>query len=177
MQLFETISMFSNFAAQIKFWEPVIAFVSMLAAILASISAWMSFRQARNIRTELKSDEILIAGELHNPSLSNPDHENSVIQTTVFNKSKRKAYISKLRVYDSEGREIEVTWSDIIDQYGNPQGNAKIIGVVDTSPICIRRNDGLAMREVRVEVTHSFDTKPMLLTYQIDPGWQAYFAK
>lgn len=177
MQLFETISMFNNFAAHINSWEPVIAFFSMLAAILAAILAWLSFRQARSIRSELKSDDILIAGELHNPALSNPDHENSVIQTTIFNKSKRKAYISKLRAYDSEGREIEVTWSDIIDQYGNPQGNAKIIGVVDTTSICIRRSDGLAMREVRVEVTHSFDTKPMLLTYQIAPGWQAYFAK
>lgn len=68
-------------------------------------------------------------------------------------------------------------WSDSIDQLGNINRKSEIIGIVDSASLYIRQNDGEAFREVRVEITHSFDINPITLFYRIDPGWQAYFAK
>jgi len=49
--------------------------------------------------------------------------------------------------------------------------------VVDKAVVCLRRRDGLAFREAVVHITRSFDAKPLVLTYQMEPGWQEYFAK
>lgn len=88
------------------------------------------------------------------------------------------AYINGVRVFRQDDAEIDVTWSDRIDPYGNPQkGGAQIIAVVDASSLCIRRNDGNAFSDVRVEVMHSFDTKPMILIFDPLAGWQGFFAK
>jgi hypothetical protein len=46
---------------------------------------------------------VLVAGVFHNPSLRHPDHENCVIQTTVINKSSRKAFINGVE-YFRDGR-------------------------------------------------------------------------
>lgn len=74
--------------------------------------------------------------------------------------------------------EIDVDWSDRIDPYGNPQGGgAQIIALVDAASLCIRRCDGKAFSDVRVEVRHSFNAKPMILTFDPLVGWQGYFAK
>ena len=62
-----------------KDWTPLIAVFSMLAAILSGICAWLSYRLAMSIRSELKSDEIIVTGVLHNPILGDSDHENCVI--------------------------------------------------------------------------------------------------
>lgn len=91
-----------------KDWTPLITVFSMLAAILSGICAWLSYRPAMSIRSELKSDEIIVTGTLHNPVLDHPDQQNCVIQTTVFNKSKRKAFISRVRVYNNKNEAIEV---------------------------------------------------------------------
>jgi len=156
------------------------ALAPWLALVVSAVTGFFGIRAfllSRRIQKDLKGDEALVAGVLHNPSLSHPDHENCVIQTTLFNKSKRKAYVSQVKAFDSKGEEIEITWSDRIDQYGNPNGGANLVGVIDSVPLCIRRNDGEGFRTTRVEVTHSFDKKPMVLTYDIGAGWQAYFAR
>ena len=155
-----------------KDWTPLIAVFSMLAAILSGICAWLSYRLAMSIRSELKSDEIIVTGVLHNPILGHSDHENCVIQTTVFNKSKRKAFISQVQVYNKKNEVVAVTWSDSIDSIGNISGRSELIGIVDSTLLYIRQNDGEAFREVRVEITHSFDTNPITLFYRIDSRWQ-----
>lgn len=172
-----TMNSFDWIAMIPKDWGPLIALFSMLAAILSGLCAWLSYRLATSIRSELKSDEIIITGVLHNPTLDHPDHENCVIQTTIFNKSKRKAFISRVQVYNTKNEIVEVRWSDSIDQLGNINGKSELIGIVDSTLLYIRQNDGEAFREVRVEITHSFDTNPITLFYRITPGWQAYFAK
>lgn len=158
-------------------WGPLITLFSMLAAILSGICAWLSYGRAKSIRNELKSDEILITGVLHNPILGRSNYENCLLQTTVFNKSKRKAFISRVQAYNSKNELIEIRWSDSIDQLGNINGKSELIGIVDSISLYIRQNGMEAFRDVRVEITHSFDKKPMTLFYRIDPGWQAYFAK
>ena len=59
----------------------------------------------------------------------------------------------------------------------NPQGQSQLIGVVDSASLCVRSNDGKTFRYANVEITHSFDTKPLVLIYEIEAGWQEYFAK
>jgi hypothetical protein len=157
--------------------EALTTILAMLAAIFAGYAAWLSYRLAKSIRDELKSDEVLVAGVLHNPDLRHPDHQNAVLQTTIFNKSKRKAFIHAVTVTDHRGREIEVDWADRIDDVGNPQGGSNLIGVVDSTQLCIRNRLGEAFRDVSVEVSHSLPNSPLRLKYSIDPGWQAYFAK
>ena len=159
-------------------YAPILApWAAIVVSMIAVVVSVCGYSLAKRIQNELKADEVLMAGEFHNPSLSHPDHENSVIQTIILNKSKRKAHISKVLVFDSNGAEIEVTWSDKIDQCGNPVGRSQMIGIVDSTSLCIRRNDGTAFYNARVEVSHSFDTKPMILRYEMGPGWQKYFAK
>jgi len=165
-------------------WDTIIqatpGIAPWLALVVSAVTGFFGIRGyllSRRIQSELKGDEVLIPGVLHNPSLREPDHENCVIQTTLFNKAKRKVYINRMQVFNAKGDEIEVTWSDCIDQYGNPQGGSHLIGVIDCTSLCIRRNDGDAFRHARVEITHSFDTKPLVLIYEMAPGWQAYFAK
>jgi hypothetical protein len=166
-------------------WDDVVKATPILAPWLAVVISLATgffgvcgYLLSKKIQNELKGDEVLIAGVLQNPSLSHPDHENCVIQTKFFNKSKRKAYINKVMAFDAKGEEIEITWSDQIDKYGNPQGTAQLIGVVDSAWLCMRRNDGEAFRSTRIEITHSFDhLKPLVLSYDIAAGWQEYFAR
>jgi hypothetical protein len=164
-------------AESAKRLEAITAILALLAALFAGYAAWLSYRLAKSIRDELKSDEVLIGGVLHNPDLLHPDHQNAVIQTTLFNKAKRKAFVHAVVVKNSKGEIVDVDWADRIDQYGNPQGGSNLIGVVDSAELCIRTRDGQALREVTVEVSHSFPNSPLVLRYSIDPGWQAYFAK
>jgi hypothetical protein len=154
---------------------PWLAFcISMIAGIIGILSYRLSIRN----HWQLKGDEVLVSGILHNPSLRHPDHENCVLQTTIINKSSRKAFINGVRAFQNNGTEIEVTWSDRIDPYGNPQdGGAQLMAVVTASSLCIRRNDGKGFSDVRIEVMHSFDTEPMILIFDPLAGWQGYFAK
>jgi hypothetical protein len=165
-------------------WETVVRvtsgiapWIAILFSAIAVVVGVRGFLLSRKIQSELKSDEVLITGVLHNPSLSHPDHENCVIQTTIFNKSKRKAYINAVHVFDAKGDEIDIAWSERIDRLGNPQDRAELIGIVDSASLCIRRNDGEAFRSVRVEITHSFNIEPLVLHFEIEPGWQTYFAR
>ncbi|MGV8893596.1 MAG: hypothetical protein ACOH2K_11780 [Burkholderiaceae bacterium] len=106
----------------------------------AGIIGILSYRLAIQNHRELKGDEVLVPGILHNPTLSHPDHENCVLQTTIINKSKCKAYINGVRVFRQDNTEIDVDWSDHIDPYGNPQGGgAQIIAITDASSLCVRR--------------------------------------
>lgn len=156
--------------------DALTAILAMLAALFAGYAAWLSYQLAKSVRDELKSDEVLIGGVLHNPDLVNSDHRNAVIQTTLFNKAKRKAFVHKVVVKDGKGDDVEVDWADSIDAFGNPRGGSNLIGVVDAAQLCIRDRRGIAFRAVTVHVFHSFPNSPLILTYSIDPGWQSYFA-
>jgi hypothetical protein len=158
--------------------QTIVPWLALGLSAIAGIIGTLSYRLAIRTHRELKSDEVLVAGILHNPTLSHPDHENCVLQTTIINKSKRKAYINGVQVFGKDNAAIDINWSDRIDPYGNPQGGgAEIIGVVDATSLCIRRCDGKAFSDVRVEVRHSFATEPMVLIFDPLVGWQGYFAQ
>jgi len=161
----------------VKSAEPVLTLVAVLAAVASGISAWRSYSLARELRLELKSDETLVAGVLAHPGLSHPDHENCVLQTTVFNKSKRKCVVSSVQVVGAQGSEILVDWAASISSLGEPLDRSQLVGVVDGATLYVRRRDGLAFTTASVRITHSFSTIPLALEYEMAPGWQQYFAK
>jgi hypothetical protein len=85
--------------------------------------------------------------------------------------------VNKVVARDGRNNAIEINWADKIDNVGNPQSGANLIGIIDSSELCVRRSDGLAFRDVVLEVTHSFSPNPLILRYSISPDWQAYSAK
>lgn len=88
--------------AIVKATPGVAPWLALTVSIVTGFFGIRGFLLSKQIQNELKGDEVLIAGMLHNPSLSHPDHENCVIQTTLFNKSKRKAYVSNVQVFTQQ---------------------------------------------------------------------------
>lgn len=150
----------------------ITAVLSTFAAILAGISAFMSFRLARRIQQELQSDERLIAGTPDHPELPDQNHKSCVLRTAIFNKSKRKGYIDSVQVFDETGTKLEVSWSDSIDRYGNPQHPSHLIGVVDMATLFVRTNTGQPILTfARIEIGHCFSKKPLTVIFEPFASW------
>ncbi len=132
------------------------ATLSALAAVFSATTAYRSFQLACSIQEDMKSDERLIIGAVAHPALRERSHAEAVIQIPIFNKSKRKAYIDGLSVYDRASKPIDVTWSEKIDNLGNPEHPSKLVGVIDSVTLYIRRNDGEELNYARVLFSHSF---------------------
>lgn len=147
------------------------ASLAALAAILSGMCAFLSYRLARKIHDDLKTDERIVAGTPIHPDLREHAHSDCVIQCTLFNKSKRKAYVDALSVYDQRGTKIDVTWSDAIDQLGNVQNPCKLIGLVDACQLFIRKNDGERIAYARIAISHSFSDTPMDVIFDPVADW------
>lgn len=147
------------------------ATLSALAAIFSGTSALFSYRLARKMQDELKTDERIVAGTPIHPDLRERAHSESVVQCTLFNKSKRKAYIDSVSLYDRKGARIDVTWSNEIDHLGNPQNPCQLIGIVDACSLFARRNDGEPIGYARIELSHSFSKVPMNVVFDPVAGW------
>ncbi len=137
------------------------AVAATLAAALSTVAAWLSYRLSQKIWSEMKSDEVIVPGIPSHPGLANYEHDKAVIRCRLFNKSKRKAYVTKVKAFDSQGNEIPITWSDRIDPYGNPEDTAGLIGIVDSVDLYLRHNLGTEMTFTRIEVLHSMSDQPM----------------
>lgn len=139
--------------------------LSALAAIFSGVCAFISYKLSRKIQNELKSDERIIAGVPIHPNLPLYAHFVCVIQCTLFNKSKRKAFLNSVSAYERNNRIISITWSDRIDSLGNPQNPCQLIGIVDSSSLYVRRNDGQAIDYARLEISHSFSDAPKIVIF------------
>ncbi len=139
--------------------------MAALAAIFSGICAWLSYKLSIKIRDELKSDERIIVNKAVHPDFINHDHRNSVLVCTVFNKSKRKAYIKNIVVLNPDNKPIAVTWSKQTSNLGNPEIACQLIGVVDTENIYIRRNDGEWFHSVSIAIYHSFSDIPETVNF------------
>ena len=145
--------------------------LSALAAIFSGTCAFLSYKLARKIQEELKSDERIVAGVPVHPDLNDHNHSDAVIQCTLFNKSKRKSYLNAVSAYSQKGEKIDITWSDEIDQYGNPQNPCQLIGIVDSCPLFVRRNDGQTIDYARLEISHSFSKSPITVIFDPLAAW------
>lgn len=147
------------------------ASLAALAAILSGLCAFLSYRLARKIQDDLKTDERIVAGTPIHPDLRDHAHSASVIQCALFNKSKRKAYVNAVAAFDGRGTKIDVTWSDEIDQLGNPKNPCQLIGLVDACQLFIRKNDGEGMEYARITISHSFSDTPMDVIFDPTADW------
>ena len=147
------------------------ASLAALAAIFSGWCAFLSYRLARKIHDDLKTDERIVAGTSIHPDLHEHMHSDCVIQCTLFNKSKRKAYVNAVSVYDKNGTKIDVTWSGAIDRLGNVQNPCQLIGLVDTCPLFIREKNGKSISYARIKISHSFSDTPMEVIFDLTAGW------
>lgn len=141
------------------------AMLAALTAVFSAATAYRSFLLARAMHEDMKSDERLIVGAISHPGLRERSHAEAVIQLPIFNKSKRKAYINGLSVYDSASKLIDVTWSQEIDNLGNPLDASELIGVIDSVTLYIRRNDGEELGYARILFAHSFSNTRDLVIF------------
>ena len=149
----------------LKAAEPITTVMSVLAAIFSGICAYLSYKLSCKIRNELQSDERIITGVPIHPNLTNNEHSHCIIQCTLFNKSKRKDYINRVEAYDDKDNQLDVTWSDQIDNLGNLQNPCQLIGIVDSCSLFIRRNAGVAINFARIEIRHSFSDTSMVVIF------------
>jgi len=148
-----------------KWLQAVATSLSAIAAICAAAAAVFNFRLAKSIQNDAKADELLVLGEISHPELKTRQHTLSVVQISIFNKSKRKAYISGITFSGQDGKPIEVKWSDEIDDCGNPVGRSNRIGIVDTVTIYARPIDGRDVDYARIEISHSFPKSPEVIVF------------
>lgn len=151
-------------------WVDYATLLATVSAVIAAVSAFFSYKLSKNIYDEIKSDETLVASDIHHPGLSEPDHDNSVIYFTLLNKSHRKASITNLKVFDNKQKQIDVKWSDSIDKLGNIQNPSGLLGLKDSSNIYIRRNDGEKFYAAKIFIKHTFSDKELELTF--DPYYE-----
>ena len=147
----------------ISIWTALFA---SLAAFFSAFCALSSFRFSRKLYDELKSDEKIIAGTPIHPHLSNQSHAYSVIQCTLFNKSKRKAYLNSISIYDGNNKLVDISWSNEIDGLGNPQNPCKLVGIIDSCQLYMRKSDGTNINYARIEISHSFSETPMTIFFE-----------
>ena len=76
-----------------------------------------------------------------------------------------------MSAYEQKGAKIDVTWSDEIDQLGNPQNPCQLVGIVDSSSLFVRRNDGETFDYARLEISHSFSEAPMTVIFDPLVAW------
>lgn len=145
-----------------------------LTALFTAACAAASFWLAITIYREAKTDERLIFGPLAHPSgtVSDPAHYNAVIGCAVFNKSRRKAFIKNVVAFSESGDVLEIAWSDSIDHLGNPGEPRALIGIVDSSTLYMRRNDGEWIHYARLEITHSFSDSPYIVIFDPTSEWE-----
>lgn len=137
---------------------------SALTAVFSAGTAFRSYRLAKSIQDDVKSDERIFVGKVTHPSLNVRNHSQCVLQVAIFNKSKRKACVTELTVYDSKGKPIAICWSDEIDSLGNVQDPGHLVGITDAKTLYIRRNDGEEFQYARILLAHSFsDSKDVII--------------
>ncbi len=149
----------------------VAAVVSAIAAGISAACAVLTYRLTRKTQAEAEAEEHLYAGQPTHPDLRVHDHSQAVIYCAVFNKStKKKVFVNAVRAFDGNRNEIEVTWSERIDDLGNPVLPSQLVAVPELCHIYARRNDGEWFSSGKIKIFHSFKNSPLVLT--VDP-WKA----
>lgn len=147
------------------------AVLSATAAILSGFCAYYSYKLAQKIKGELESDERLIASPLIRPGLPEADHNSAVLRCTLFNKSKRKVHIASVAAFDDLGKPLMVTWSPMIDGLGNTTSPSQLVGIVDSENLFVSVNDGTRIKYMKLEISHSFSSTPLILIYDPVAEW------
>ena len=144
---------------------------ALTAAVFSAHCAFLAYRLSKKIRDDLKSDETIIIGPLLNPSLPNESDSNCVAVCTLFNKSRRKAYVRSVRAMDEDREEMDISWGSRIDQHGNPEDPFGLVGLIDSVNLYVRRKDGEGIDYMSLEIGHSFSNSPETVVYNPGADW------
>jgi hypothetical protein len=151
----------------------VAAVLSAFAAILAGMSAFMGYRLVRRVQQDLQSDDRLVAGTAEHPEWLDREHKSCVLRIAIFNKSKRKAYIDSVEVFDETENKLDVSWSDDIDPEGIPKHPSHLIGVVDSATLFVKTNSARPIDSVvRIEIGHCFSEDPLTVIFDPIAAWK-----
>ena len=150
---------------------PATPIAAMVAAVLSAWCAYLSYRLSRKIQDDLRSDETIIFGPVRIPSLPNESHSNCVVVCTLFNKSRRKAYVRSVRAMDKDREEMDISWGTSIDRHGNPEEPFGLVGLIDSVNLYVRRKDGEGIDYMSLEIGHSFSDSPTTVVYNPDADW------
>ena len=118
------------------------------------------------IAAQTTEDEALHLGKPQHPDLHNQDHRVAVIQIKVVNGSKtKKARITGVNAFDVHDEPMPISWSDSIDNVGNPAYCGNLVAVTDSAVIYLRHDHGNALNFARIEVQHSLPGSPATVTH------------
>ena len=151
--------------------DTLLTATAMAAAVFSAGCVFGSYRLSKRIQDALQTDEIVVAGPLLNPSLPNETHSNCVVVCTLFNRSRRKAYVDSVRAMDVNREEIDISWASSIDQHGNPQEPFGLVGLIDSVNLYVRRKDGEGIDYMSLEIGHSFSDSPETAVYNPGADW------
>ncbi len=138
---------------------------SALMAVFSAATAFRSYLLAKSIQEDAKSDERIFIRKVSHPGLNVRQNSDCVLQIPLFNKSKRKACITDLTVYDSKGKSIPVAWSDEIDDLGNVENRGHLVGLTDARTVYVRRIDGERFQYARILLAHSFSQSKEIIIF------------
>lgn len=146
-------------------WIDYTTLTATIAAIIAAVSAFFSYKLSKKIYDEIKSDEVVVASKIQHPEMNENEHSKCVLYFTLLNKSHRKVSITSIKAFDRAGNEIPIKWSGSIDKFGNIQNPTGLLGLKDSAEIFIRRSDGEDYFITNFRLKHSFNENELVLTY------------
>ena len=146
----------------------IAAILATLAAIFSGWCAFLSYRLSSKLRDEMKSDERIIISKIIHPDLAHHDHKKCVIKCNIFNKSKRKVFVSKVQAYDSKNKSRYRSLRSTAEGLNRRENPCELIGIVDTEELFVRQNVGKEIDFCRLELFHSFSSHPIIAVF--DPA-------
>lgn len=117
------------------------------------------------IIAEYQAQETLIAGMPEHPALAEHRHKVAVVQCKLVNQSKmKKAQVTDVKAYQRNGDELPITWSDGIDDLGNPDHCGNLILVESEAMLYLRHNWGQSINYARIVIEHNMPSSPAVAT-------------
>lgn len=142
--------------------------IALVSAAVAGFSVWHSYR----VEKRLTADERCVFGPPKHPDLREHEHQRSVLCVAVVNLGRRRAIVTEVSAVDARNLPIEVSWSNEIDDCGNPLRRLDLFAIESEAILYVRRDDGVSFEEGTVlTIRHSQSRTPNVLTFQGLSGW------
>lgn len=150
----------------------VIALGAFLLAGISVFIAQRSYRLSAENEKRFLADERLVFGPLMHPFLRDPPLARAVLVAQVVNLGRRKAIIENVTATDHRGLDLNVKWSDTIDDLGNPISARRLILVDPVCALHARRQDGLPfVNGTTLRIAHSQSKDAAILRFNDADGW------
>ncbi len=115
----------------------------------------------------------LIVSELKHPDLRDSRHSSCVLWCSIVNRSGQMVTIDKVQAFDSKNELMPITWSNRINELGNPLDFSGLLGIKDTASLYLRHNHGADIFFCKLEIYYSLSDKPITKTFDEYSGWES----